>query len=724
MRLTLRTLLAYLDDILEAEQAREIGEKLNESSLASSLVSRIREVMRRRRLTAPTLSGPGVGIDPNTVADYLDNTLPPDGVADVEKICLESDVHLAEVAACHQILTLALGEPVEIPSQTRERMYALGPAAARLAMEPPVGSRRASGVSSDELPSEAVEDVLSQAESAGRDPLANGSDSMVPASPRFVADAFQGGLPGHLQPATSWKKILSYVAVAAVLVVWGILTLEKSPFSSKGTAPSGQSGDGGIELAQADLPGDDLSEESDLAPQQEPEAVAIEPESATRAGSRVDLAQQHGALEGDESTDEPAGPFRRNKPRSQPTQRPVPAEPADTEPADEPVPPPAEPLRPTPPVKFASTEGVTLHFSEQESQWKVLAPRAHIHAGDELAVPEPFECLLEFEDGRGRAMLNGRTAVRWLPADESGRMSLLLRRGQVVFRALPADGGDRPLRLAVYLADQLWQVELSPGSTCGIEVIPFEPTKFEQELPTAGPHGGIYVGEGKVALVRPGGGDVTINGRGWLQLPPVGENPPLLALPRWLEPQTLLRAEKQSFLQFEKKFSRDEAIDLSLPAVADDHNPILARLATECLGLLENYGPLVSVLQRSHHEEVRRAAITGLRMWLPRQPENRELLRAELAKVYQPDDVDVAYALLWGFDQEDARSKETSLKLLEWMGHPEASIRELAFAQVHRLTDKTHDYRAGNRPLQLQSSLNKWRQHIQKEGALLSPKEK
>src|SRR5579872_4534014 len=77
MRLTLRTLLAYLDDILEPSQAKEIGDKVNESSFASSLVSRIREVMRRRRLTAPTVSGPGVGIDPNTIAEYLDNTLPP-----------------------------------------------------------------------------------------------------------------------------------------------------------------------------------------------------------------------------------------------------------------------------------------------------------------------------------------------------------------------------------------------------------------------------------------------------------------------------------------------------------------------------------------------------------------------------------------------------------------------------------------------------------------------
>src|SRR5260370_16856891 len=121
MRLTLRTLLAYLDDILEHSQAKEIGDKLNESRFASSLVSRIREVMRRRRLTAPTLSGPGMGIDPNTVAEYLDNTLAPDAVADVEKICLESDVHLAEAAASHHILTLAPPQPLAMTPPPPQR---------------------------------------------------------------------------------------------------------------------------------------------------------------------------------------------------------------------------------------------------------------------------------------------------------------------------------------------------------------------------------------------------------------------------------------------------------------------------------------------------------------------------------------------------------------------------------------------------------------------------
>src|SRR5690606_21253533 len=126
MRLTLRTLLAYLDDILEPAQTKEIGAKIAESSYATSLVGRIHDVVRRRRVSAPEGSGPGSTPDANIVAEYLDNTLPPESVADLERVCLESDVHLAEVAACHQILTLVRSEPVSIPAGARERAYALG----------------------------------------------------------------------------------------------------------------------------------------------------------------------------------------------------------------------------------------------------------------------------------------------------------------------------------------------------------------------------------------------------------------------------------------------------------------------------------------------------------------------------------------------------------------------------------------------------------------------
>ena len=125
MRLTLRTLLAYLDDTLEPQEIREIGQKVAESDAAQELVARIKQVTRRRRLTTPPPGGPNAKFDANIMAEYLDNELSSELVAELEKTCLESDVHLAEVASCHQILTLVLGEPALVPPTARERMYGL-----------------------------------------------------------------------------------------------------------------------------------------------------------------------------------------------------------------------------------------------------------------------------------------------------------------------------------------------------------------------------------------------------------------------------------------------------------------------------------------------------------------------------------------------------------------------------------------------------------------------
>ena len=106
MRLTLRTLLAYLDDTLPPDQAKAIGQKVAESETAQDLIDRIKKVTRRRGLSTPT-ADIGSAADPNTVADYLSDTLSSEQTALFEKSCLESDVTLAESAACHQILTLS-----------------------------------------------------------------------------------------------------------------------------------------------------------------------------------------------------------------------------------------------------------------------------------------------------------------------------------------------------------------------------------------------------------------------------------------------------------------------------------------------------------------------------------------------------------------------------------------------------------------------------------------
>lgn len=125
MRLTLRTLLAYMDDILDPADKEELAKKIESSGFAEDLIYRTQDTMRRLRLSAPQVMGTGMALDPNTVSEYLDNVLPPDSVGDFERICLESDVHLAEVASSHHVLTMVLGEPADIDPAIRDRMHSI-----------------------------------------------------------------------------------------------------------------------------------------------------------------------------------------------------------------------------------------------------------------------------------------------------------------------------------------------------------------------------------------------------------------------------------------------------------------------------------------------------------------------------------------------------------------------------------------------------------------------
>ena len=87
MRLTLRTLLAYLDDTLEPSQARLIGQKVGESPVAQELIDRIKRVTRRRSLANPPPLGDDSTLDPNTVAEYLSDELPAEELSEVEQVC-------------------------------------------------------------------------------------------------------------------------------------------------------------------------------------------------------------------------------------------------------------------------------------------------------------------------------------------------------------------------------------------------------------------------------------------------------------------------------------------------------------------------------------------------------------------------------------------------------------------------------------------------------------
>jgi hypothetical protein len=111
MRLTLRTLLAWLDGVLPDGEQQELGAKVSSSVVATHLVDRIRAAVGRTAIGAPKTDGRGLTEDPNSVAEYLDNTLSSDQLEAFERICIESELHLAEVAACHGLLAQLARDP-------------------------------------------------------------------------------------------------------------------------------------------------------------------------------------------------------------------------------------------------------------------------------------------------------------------------------------------------------------------------------------------------------------------------------------------------------------------------------------------------------------------------------------------------------------------------------------------------------------------------------------
>jgi len=111
MRLTLRTLLAWLDGVLPEDEQQQLGAKVSSSVVATHLVERIRMAVGRTTIGAPRPDGRGLTEDPNSVAEYLDNTLSAEQLEAFERICIESELHLAEVAACHGLLAEVARDP-------------------------------------------------------------------------------------------------------------------------------------------------------------------------------------------------------------------------------------------------------------------------------------------------------------------------------------------------------------------------------------------------------------------------------------------------------------------------------------------------------------------------------------------------------------------------------------------------------------------------------------
>ncbi len=125
MRLTLRTLLAYIDHVLDPSDTRELAAKIRESKLAQHTMERIDLGLANRNLRAPSVDSTDQYQDPNIIAEYLDNTMKPEDVPQFERQCFENDAQLIETASVHRILSVALTRPAEVSDELNQRLKGL-----------------------------------------------------------------------------------------------------------------------------------------------------------------------------------------------------------------------------------------------------------------------------------------------------------------------------------------------------------------------------------------------------------------------------------------------------------------------------------------------------------------------------------------------------------------------------------------------------------------------
>ncbi len=711
MRLTLRTLIAYLDDELQPDQAKEIGQKLTESSYATALVDRIKEVMRRRRLSAPELFGKGAGLDPNLVAEYLDSELTPAEVVDVEKICLDSDMHLAEVAACHQILTLVLGDPVEVRQETRSRMYGLGPVAADDVVRANDFMGALPGDASRSIP------MIASSENSAH----NGSTDHA--------------LPDYLQPQTSWRRNGMLALVLLIGVGW-INLLMRDPTMTSRLRPSTQEGESSNSERTASapdvLPGANAGK-SPAVPNssKDPQLAQLDPATSTKPRDvRVAAPKELPEIEPELAPAKPVKPL------------PTPPQPAEAvnKPTVEPDEAPLAKVLPAQKLARVSKEGILLRFDTEAHDFVVLPRGAELKAGDRLACPEPFRADLVVGDDLCLVALNGGTAVRMLGPDEHAGLGFDVEQGALLFEARglrsAKDDAAKPqkpsLPITLLLHGQRTRLELgSDDAVCGIEVHRHEPTRFETDLNAPSFTASLYVARGSIRFINADGKVATIAGPNFLPITSdaaanvknseIGRASQLV-LPDWLEPDPKRAAAKLKrpySIPFEKEFDADQPLLLSMPAVVSNPRPAISELAVKCLALTDSHEPLVKALSRGDHREARLVAITGLRHWLPLDPRNRVLLKAELSKHFLPSDADAVYRLLWGFDQSDAKAPVTSRTLVGWLESEHLAIRELAFFHVQRLTGLKHEYSPINPPGQRRAAVERWYSHLEKKGGAL-----
>lgn len=686
MRLTLRTMLAYLDEVLEPAEAEDLGKKIGESDFASGLVQRIRTVSKKVRMDAPKLDGKGAGNDANAVAEYLDSTLPQDRVGDFERICLESDRHLAEVAACHQILTLVLGKPADVPEELRDKIYALG------------------------HPDRAVPPGAAAATKTGAPPViasANGRPA-----PAEHADA---EVPDYLRAGRGYSIWPFVGTAAAVFLLCAAILRAMGPFDNSHPV-LGWLG-GGTTVADAnrvpDESPDPIVPPKPPAPVNDDAATApTEPETTTPETPLPEVPRV------------PVEPLVEPVEPPPPAPRPVvPEDPAPETAVPAVAPKPAKPVEPAEPVppepgpgmdvgRYISDRQVLASYDPEDGLWYLKPTRSVLAAGERLIVLPTYRPQVALPSGV-QVTFAGESLVQMEQPGESGASRMSVAYGRFIAVTVGAAGAQIDLNLA--------GIE---GTATLIDADSGLAVKAGQWLPPgADPEAGpgiavveLYTTNGRVTWQEKGQEKVSIP-EGHVHLY-VGADPPEtqgpFLPPDWIDAKSIspIDRETSQVLQDLLAEEPEKPLNLSLRERLTDRRVNVRALIARCLGNLEEYEPILKDLNDAKLASFWANEAIVLQQAILHSPQTAAKVREAIER-FRDKDAAILYRLVWGFDQEQLE-KNGAVQLVKHLEHEEMDVRVLTFLNLIAITGAQEFYRPEKRPDQNKAAIQNWKERLLK----------
>jgi hypothetical protein len=641
MRLTLRTLLAWLDDTLQPPQVKEIGRQVADSPFAQELSQRIQRVTRQRRLTVPASSGPDA-TDPNLVASYLDSDLDPEAVAEYEKKCLTSDVNLAEVASVHQILSL-LGQKVKVPPAARARMYQL------------VRGREAT------RPKRAL-----ARRAQAPEPLTK------PIAPWVVPE----------DPGNVWFERYGLIGVCLLLIAVAGWSAMRSLTRKPQTAPLLRR-----ETTLADRhdqnAGAPAKIENPTASSESSEQLAAtspsEPLPEIGAGSQPGVTKEGYPPEGTPSARGAESPAAGASPAE--TGRAAVSKDKDSSAVSRLKEPGSLPTIPAGAAGLAeASEGILLRYDADEREWTRLLRATPLSQFDRLLSLAPFRSTITLD--KIRINLVGETEVRMLSRSTDKIPVLELVSGRLLVHQPDSSS------FKVGPSDRAVTVEASQESSYGLERL--DRREYGQPVKRIPPLV-AYCAAGDATLAVANKHD-TLTPSTVLS---VDASEPLRrttveTLPTWMSDAEPSALELQLREQFVRTFHLGRPVLTEIVAASEDERPEIKQLSITALKALGDLSLLMPILSRKDDPVARKSAMAAIRAYMGLGPEAAGRLRQQLVQEFGDDMAALVEKMLVGFSSEETANPALLGRLVELLSPDQESIgvRELALDTLKRQTGR------------------------------------